>query len=69
MSLQIRNVNFETGRPQVAISLTGKTYEEIIQQCEKAVSRPVQVIEWRADFYLAEIDNIEEKLVKTDIYL
>lgn len=69
MSLRIRNTNFETGRPQVAISLTGRTYEEIIAQCRKAVSRPVQIIEWRADCYLAAIDNIEEELLKADIYL
>lgn len=69
MSLVVRNTEFKQGRPQVAVSLTGRTPEEIIQQCKEAVVEPIDVIEWRADFYFNAIKDIDQKLVEKDIYI
>ena len=69
MSLQIRQTRFDKGRPLVAVSLTGTTGEEIAEQTRKAVEQQVQVIEWRADYYLAAISDLKEKLLESEVYL
>lgn len=69
MSLQIRNTTFQKGRPQVAVSLTGKTREEIIEQAKEAVSHKADVLEWRADYFLAATSDLDAKLTETELYL
>ena len=69
MSLQIRDTIFGQGKPLMAVSLTGTTRDEIAKQCAEAIRQQAGVIEWRADYYLAEVTDLEEKLMGSDLYL
>lgn len=69
MRLEVKNTVFQKGRPQVAVSITGETLSEIVEQAREIASESVQVIEWRADYYFATMDNIGEALKSADTYL
>lgn len=66
--LQIRNTVFGGEKPLMAVSLTGTTMEEIAAQCREAVRQQADIIEWRADYYLATAEDLERKLLESDIY-
>ena len=62
--VKVRNVEFGTGRPKIAVLITGKSSDDIIKQAETIMSsNNADLIEWRIDFF----DQVEdaEKLVKT----
>ena len=69
MSLQIRNTVFGREKPLMAVSLTGTSRDEIANQCAEAVRQQAEVIEWRADYYLAEVTDLGEKLMGSELYL
>lgn len=69
MRLEVKNTVFQQGRPQVAVSITGETVTGIIEQAKAIALEPVQVIEWRADYYLAAFEDIGEALKSADTYL
>ena len=57
-------------RPKVAVPLIGTTPEEIVKECEFISEQlPCDIIEWRADYYLSAIDNLDEKLKEKELYL
>ena len=62
--VKVRNVEFGTGRPKIAVPITGKSSDDIIKQAETIMSSDnADLIEWRIDFF----DQVEdaEKLVET----
>ena len=62
--VKVRNVEFGTGRPKIAVLITGKSSDDIIKQAEIIMSsNNADLIEWRIDFF----DQVEdaEKLVET----
>ena len=62
--VKVRNVEFGTGRPKIAVPITGKSSDDIIKQAETIMSsNNADLIEWRIDFF----DQVEdaEKLVET----
>ncbi|EGL98006.1 type I 3-dehydroquinate dehydratase [Ligilactobacillus salivarius] len=62
--VKVRNVEFGTGRPKIAVPITGKSNDDIIKQAETIISsNNADLIEWRINFF----DQVEdsEKLVKT----
>jgi len=67
--LNVRGTVFKPGRPKVAVPITGNTPEKIIAECEKAAQMPCDVIEWRADYYLAAFENLEEALCAKETYV
>lgn len=69
MELNIKDTIFKTGRPQVAVSLTGKTPVEIVTQCMEAAMHPVDVIEWRADYYFDAMNDADSKLASSETYM
>lgn len=61
---KVFNVEFGTGRPKIAVLITGKSSNDIIKQAETIMySNNADLIEWRIDFF----DQVEdaEKLVET----
>lgn len=44
------------GIPKICIPLTGKSQEEILKEAEEAELQPCQLVEWRADYMLAELE-------------
>ncbi|MDO4485627.1 MAG: type I 3-dehydroquinate dehydratase [Bacillota bacterium] len=67
--LKVKNTVFKPGRPKVVVPITGNTPEKIIEECEKAAAMPCDVIEWRADYYLAAIPELENALRTKEAYL
>lgn len=62
--VKVRNVEFGTGRPKIAVLITGKSSDDIIKQAKTIMSsNNTDLIEWRIDFF----DQVEdaEKLVET----
>lgn len=62
--VKVRNVEFGTGRPKIAVPITRKSSDDIIKQAETIMSSDnADLIEWRIDFF----DQVEdaEKLVET----
>ncbi|MFC4772361.1 type I 3-dehydroquinate dehydratase [Enterococcus hermanniensis] len=50
MDIQVRETRFDAGKPKVCVPLTGRTFDEIIEQATEA-KKYAEVIEWRADYY------------------
>ena len=68
-TLKIKDMLLQAGRPQVAIPIMGTAPDEIVAECEYAAMLPSDMIEWRADAYLAGIGDLEEVLGQKDFYL
>lgn len=47
--------------PEIVVSVTGETMDELIDQASEAVDSAAQIIEWRADFF-KDIHNSDEVL-------
>ncbi len=67
--LKIKETVFKPGRPKVAVPLVSSVPGDIIDECEAAVKMPCDVIEWRADYYLAGLGDLDERLKEKDTYL
>jgi len=67
--IKVKDTIFKQGRPKVAVPITGKTPAEIIKECEIAAQMPCDVIEWRADYYLAALENLDEALCAKETYV
>lgn len=67
--LKVKETVFKPGRPKVAVPITGNTPEKIIEECEMAARMPCDIIEWRADYYLASFENLQEALCAKETYV
>ncbi|MDT2769860.1 type I 3-dehydroquinate dehydratase [Enterococcus pseudoavium] len=56
MDIQVRDVRFDAGKPKICVPITGKTFDEIIEQASEA-KKIAEVIEWRADYYEDVFDD------------
>ena len=68
-TLKIKETVFKPGRPKVAVPLVSSVPGEIIDECEDTEKMPCDVIEWRADYYLAGLGDLDERLKEKDTYL
>ena len=59
----VRNVAIGEGRPKICVPIVGKTADEIIMEARSLRSVPVDVVEWRADWFEDVFDA--EKLSDT----
>ena len=50
-SLKIRNVELGAGVPKTIVPIVAKTRDAIIEKAKEINSLPVDLVEWRADFY------------------
>lgn len=67
--LKVKDIVLQPGRPKVVVPIVGNTPEKIIEECEKAAELPCDIIEWRADYFLAAMENLEEALRTKEAYL
>ena len=49
--IMIRGVAIGEGIPKICVPIVGKTREEIVKAAEEIRTLPVDVVEWRADWY------------------
>lgn len=59
----VRNVAIGEGCPKICVPIVGKTAGEILEEARSLLSIPVDVVEWRVDWYEDVFDT--EKLVET----
>ena len=50
-TVMLKQVKLGAGRPKIAVSLMGKTEQELSTKCEEICALPVDIVEWRADHY------------------
>lgn len=51
--IRVKTLLIGDGIPKICVPLNGRTDEEILSQLEMALNEPCDILEWRADFYLA----------------
>lgn len=62
-TVQIRNIIIGEGRPKICVPIVGKTKEEILTEADSFADIPVDVVEWRADWYEDVFDT--DKVLET----
>lgn len=58
-TVTIRNITLGAGKPKICLPIIGKTLDEISAQATELIKHPVDIIEWRADFF-ESIHNISQ---------
>lgn len=51
--VKVKNLLIGDGVPKICVPINGRSEEEILQQVASAMQGPCDLLEWRADFYLA----------------
>lgn len=61
-SVTVRNVVIGRGRPKICVPIVNKEREMIIAEAASFTSLPIDVVEWRADWYedVTDIDKVLE---------
>lgn len=49
--VRVKDVTIGEGAPKIIVSLTGRTPDELLAQVEALSGRPVDIVEWRVDFF------------------
>ena len=62
-TIQIRNITIGEGRPKICVPIVGQTEEDILREAAGFASLPVDVVEWRADWFQDVFDT--EKVLHT----
>lgn len=60
-TVKVRNITIGEGRPKICVPIVGKTREEILKEASTFSALPVDVAEWRVDWY-DDVFDIEEVL-------
>ncbi|QAT41790.1 type I 3-dehydroquinate dehydratase [Aminipila luticellarii] len=55
-TIQIRNLIIGEGRPKLCVPIVDKTEEEILANADMLRTLPIDLIEWRADFFQEVMD-------------
>ncbi len=65
-TVKVRNVVLGEGKPKICVPIVGVTKEEIIGQAKNLQSVPVDVVEWRVDWFenVFNIDKVKEVLAE-----
>ncbi len=50
-TVTIKNITLGAGKPGICLPVVGKTIEEIRLQTENIIKNPVDIVEWRADWF------------------
>ena len=64
--VKIRNVKIGEGIPKICVPIVGVTAEEIINEAKTFDEIPVDIVEWRVDWYekVFEVEKVKEMLLK-----
>lgn len=68
-TLKIGDLVLQPGRPKVAVPIVAGLPAEIVAECEHIKTLPCDLIEWRADYYFSQIQNLQEHLTDKNTYL
>lgn len=65
-TLKIRNLELGSGMPAICVPNTGKTKEDILSLTRKYLELPMDIMEWRADWFedVEDIAKVKDVLVK-----
>lgn len=58
-TVKVRNITIGKGRPKICVPIVGKTCEEILKEASTFSALPVDVAEWRVDWYDDVFDTEE----------
>ena len=50
-TVQVKNIVIGEGRPKICVPIVGKTKTDILEEAKKITSLPVDVVEWRVDWF------------------
>ena len=65
--VKIKNIKLGNGAPKICVPVIEKTEKEIIKYIKYINKLPIDIIEFRADFYLEDIIESEEKNIKDSL--
>ena len=68
-TMQIKDLTLEIGRPKIATPITAVTHEGIKEGVKELIKGPCDILEWRADYYFGEFDNLEEMIESSDAHM
>ena len=66
-AVKVRDIEIGAGAPKIIVPIVGKTKDEIITEAKTFDSIPVDVVEWRADWFEGVFDFAQVKDVLTDL--
>ena len=66
-TIKVRDIEIGAGAPKIIVPIVGKTKDEIITEAKTFDSIPVDVVEWRADWFEGVFDFAQVKDVLTDL--
>ncbi len=58
-TVKVKNVVIGEGQPKICVPIVGKTRVEIVEEAKGFSSIPVDVVEWRVDWYEG-VENLED---------
>lgn len=67
--LNMKEITLGKGRPKVVLPITAETPADIIAACETVKELPCDMVEWRADYYLSAIEELDKWLEEKDAYV
>lgn len=50
-TVKVKNIEIGTGMPKICVSITGRNLDEILKQAKEIKNSPVDIAEWRVDYY------------------
>lgn len=50
-TITIKNITLGSGKPKICLPIVGRTVEDIMNQAQNIIKNPVDIIEWRADWF------------------
>ena len=50
-TIQVKNTVIGEGRPKICVPIVGKTTKDILEEAKKITTLPVDVVEWRVDWF------------------
>mgnify|MGYP000562134107 CR=1 FL=1 len=66
-TIKVRNIEIGSGTPKIIVPIVGVTKQEIIDEAKTFDSIPVDVVEWRADWFegVFDFEKVEDVLKET----
>ena len=49
--VEVKNVRIGEGRPKICVPIIGETRDELVLQGESVLEAPVDIVEWRGDYF------------------
>lgn len=62
-TVKVKNIEIGSSIPKICVSITGRNAIEILEQAEEIKKNPVDIAEWRVDFYQDVFET--EKVIDT----